>query len=164
MARTAYATIKPGMVGNQSAIMRDRVLSVAGADPVVQKILGACNDVYGPVYIPPGKTDAYLYDNDRYAEVFYNGSAGTSYAAPMNNRSTLTVIVDVATMKEMGVLYRGMATFMYSWIIIPPGNGVYEEMGRWYTRNSPDYRELPEISSSIGSLNMTPSDATLCTR
>lgn len=160
---TGGITIGPGMVGNQTAITRDHVIDIARSDPVVQKVLDSCDNVSGPNYIPPGKTDVYLYDKERYAGVIFNATAGPRYVGPPEGLPiSMTVIVDVYTMNEMGVLYRGMATFMYSWVIIPPGNGIYEMMGHWYTVSSPDYKELPEISSSIGSLNATPADAMLC--
>lgn len=157
---TGVATIWPGMVENQTAIRIDHVIDIAQSDLVVQKILSSCDNVSGPVYMPPGKTDVYLYDKERYAGVVFNATAGPSYTAPGSGQISLKVIVDVDNMTEMGVLYRGMAYFMYSWIIIPPGNGISEMMSAGHF--SPDNKDTPEIGSSIGSFNATPKDAKLC--
>ena len=150
----------PGMVENQTAIMRDHVIDIARSDPVVQKIQNSCDNVSGPDYVHPGKTDVYLYDKERYAGAVFNATAGPSYTAPGSGQTSLMVIVDVYNLKEMGVMYRGMASFMYSWVIIPPGNGIYEMMSSGHF--SQDSKDTPEIGSSIGSLNATPKDAKLC--
>lgn len=150
-----------GISQNWTDTTRDHVIYIAQSDPVVQKILGSSDNVSGPAYVPPGKTDVFLYDKERYAGVIFNASARPNFAAA-GTPISLTIVVDVYTMREMAVLYRGMAPFMYSWVIIPPENGIYEMMGHWYTISPPDYKEIPEISSSIGSLNATPADAMLC--
>lgn len=156
----------PGNVSNVQW-QKARVIAVALDDPVVKSIREHSTSTSPPVYIKPGEAGVYLNDTERYAGVYLNGTAVAGYAAPVPGASNyvLKVIVDTRTMKEMGVFYGGMPTFMNSWVIIPPGNGIYERMSAGfyaeYTVPRTNFEDTPIIGSSARSMNLTPEDARL---
>jgi hypothetical protein len=145
--------------------LKAQVIAVALADPVVQRIREHSAYKSPPGYIKPGDTGVYLNDSERYAGVYLNGTAVEGYAAPGYGSYVLRVVVDTYTMREMAVLYGGMPSFMNSWVIIPPGNGIYERMSAGfyaeYTVPRRVFDDLPIIGSSAHSANLTPADAKL---
>lgn len=160
---TSNVTPDVSIVPSQKA----QVIAVALADPVVQRIRDYSESTSPPEYIKPGSTGIYLNDSERYAGVYLNGTAVAGYAAPGPGASDykLRVIVDRYTMKEMGVFYAGMPSFMNSWVVIPPGNGIYEWMSAGYyaeyTVPRTNIDDLPIIGSGAGSASLTPADAKL---
>ncbi|HTY90398.1 MAG TPA: hypothetical protein VMC84_04405 [Methanocella sp.] len=142
-----------------------QVIAVALEDPVVQRIRDHSASTRPPVYIKPGDTGVYVNDRGRYAGVYLNGTAVAGYAAPGYGDYMLKVIVDTQTMKEMGVFYGGMPSFMNNWVIIPPENGIYERMSASfyaeYTVPRTNFEDKPIIGSRARSMNLTPADAKL---
>lgn len=151
-------------VSHASYGQKARVIAVSLADPVVQRIREKSESKWPIQYIEPGDTGVYLNDSGRYAGVYLNGTAVPGYAAPVPGASDymLEVIVDTYTMKEMGVFYGGMPSFMNSWLIIPSGNGIYEKMSAGYNIIWPEKEAVPLIGSSVHSMELMTPDAKLC--
>ncbi len=64
-------------------------------------------------------------------------------------------------MREMGVQYNGLPPIMTSWVIIPPGNGIYEMQGVTTELSSGMKFIQSEVSFGASAMKLTPSDATL---
>jgi len=141
---------KPGV----SAVIKERVISVALADPSVQKFFNTTYEKVEPEYTGPGGTGIYTNESARYAGVSFHANAG---GEPIS----LNVIVDTESMKEMAVFYNGLPNLLNSWVIIPPGNGIYSMMISSFNLSSPNKYAVPEIGTSDYPLNITPGDAKL---
>ncbi len=136
--------------------LRERTIGVVLADPMVQNFLNSSYGKCEPEYIAPGETGVYMKDSSRYAGVSFHISTG---GEPIS----LKVIVDTTNMSEVGFFYQGLPPLMNSWLIIPPGNGIYDMMNSGFNLSSPNKYAVPEIGS-YGYYNMTvtPAGARLC--
>jgi hypothetical protein len=134
--------------------VKDQVMSIALNDPAVKRGINESSGAASIEYIKPGDAGTFVKDRERYAGVSVSANEG---GEPVNFK----VIVDVTTMREMGVQYGGVPPITSSWVTIPPGSGVYELLVSMTELSSGMKFAQAEISSGAVVMELTPSDASL---
>ncbi len=140
--------------GSVNQTVKDRVMSIALNDSAVRRGIDESSGTTSIDYIKPGDTGVYVKDRERYAGVSFSANEG---GEPVYFK----VVVDISTMREMSLQYSGVPPLASSWVIIPPGNGIYEMLGSMVELSSGMKFAEAEISSGAYVMNLTPSDATL---